>query len=92
MHNLIHEIVTKKREAVEPQFFRTMMGRKFYEADVPRLVRALERIAIVLEKMEVVHDKSIDDVLDAIVDDFQNRRALWQALNRGGGAGSGGGE
>lgn len=30
-------------------FYMTKMGHKFYEADVPRLIRALERIATVLE-------------------------------------------
>ena len=33
-----------------PEFFQTMMGRKFYEADVPRLIKALEKIAVELEK------------------------------------------
>jgi len=32
------------------EFFTTMMGRKFYEADVPRMVRALEKIAIELKR------------------------------------------
>lgn len=32
------------------EFFKTLMGRKFYEADVPRIARALERIADALEK------------------------------------------
>jgi hypothetical protein len=31
-------------------FFRTIMGRKFYESDIPRLVAALERIAESLPK------------------------------------------
>ena len=31
------------------EFFNTMMGRKFYEADVPRITKALERIADALE-------------------------------------------
>lgn len=35
-----------------PKFFQTMMGKKFYEADVPRLVRVLERIAKALEQQE----------------------------------------
>lgn len=66
-----------------PEFFQTGMGRKFYEHDVPRIAEALERIADILEKMEVVHDKSIDDVLDKIADDFINRKDLWQALSKG---------
>lgn len=32
------------------QFFQSMMGRKFFDADVPRLIKALERIADALEK------------------------------------------
>ena len=31
------------------EFFQTHMGRKFYEADVPRIANALERIATALE-------------------------------------------
>jgi len=34
------------------QFFQSMRGAKFFEADVPRLIRALERIADALEKLE----------------------------------------
>lgn len=32
-------------------FFQTVMGKKFYEADVPRFLRTLERIAVALEKI-----------------------------------------
>lgn len=32
-----------------PEFFQTLMGRKFYEHDVPELVRQLKRIADALE-------------------------------------------
>jgi hypothetical protein len=32
-----------------PEFFQTIMGRKFYDADVPRIAKALERIAAALE-------------------------------------------
>lgn len=34
-----------------PEFFQTIMGRKFYEADVPRIAKALERIANSFEKV-----------------------------------------
>ena len=27
------------------EFYRTMMGKKFFEGDLPRLIRVLERIA-----------------------------------------------
>jgi len=33
-----------------PQFFETRMGQKFYTADVPRIAKALERIADSMEK------------------------------------------
>lgn len=32
------------------EFYLTKMGHKFYTADVPRIARALERIADALEK------------------------------------------
>lgn len=32
-----------------PQFHETGYGRRFFESDLPRLVRALERIATQLE-------------------------------------------
>jgi hypothetical protein len=32
------------------QFFQTVMGRKLIESDVPRIAKALERIADALEK------------------------------------------
>ena len=34
-----------------PEFFQTGMGHKFYDSDVPRIVKALERIAAALEKL-----------------------------------------
>jgi len=33
-----------------PQFYETLKGRKFFEADLPRLIKALERVADQLEK------------------------------------------
>ena len=33
----------------DPQFFQTAMGKAFYERNVPRLAKALERIADALE-------------------------------------------
>lgn len=33
------------------QLFQTPMGRRFYERDVPDLIKALERIAEALEKL-----------------------------------------
>jgi len=42
------------------QFFQTRMGAKFYEADVPRIARALERIADGLDKKADAAPKCID--------------------------------
>lgn len=33
-----------------PEFFQTLMGKKFYDSDVPRIAKALERIAAALEQ------------------------------------------
>lgn len=33
-----------------PEFFQTIMGRRFFEGDVPRLLATLERIAVALER------------------------------------------
>lgn len=44
-----------------PKFFQTVMGKRFYESDVPRLVKALERIAKALERTDEPHpDEPID--------------------------------
>jgi hypothetical protein len=43
------------------EFFATMMGRKFYEGDVPRLVRALEKIAAEMKRAnDIAEGKSND--------------------------------
>lgn len=34
-----------------PDFFQTRMGVRFYEVEVPRIARSLERIADALEKL-----------------------------------------
>lgn len=34
-------------------FYRTVMGRKFFERDVPELVRHLARIADALEHLQI---------------------------------------
>jgi len=40
-------------------FFRTVMGRKFYEADVPKLTNALERIANQMEIANKLEEKKM---------------------------------
>lgn len=34
------------------QFHETVMGHRFYEADIPRMVKALERLAAAVERLE----------------------------------------
>lgn len=33
-----------------PEFFQTAMGRKFYESDFPKMIKAIERLATAIEK------------------------------------------
>ena len=40
-----------------PEFFKTRMGHKFYEADIPRLTVALEKIGHLLETLNEREDK-----------------------------------
>ena len=39
------------------EFFRTQMGRKLIDGDIPRLVNVLERIANQLEKKNKLEEK-----------------------------------
>jgi len=43
------------------EFFQTVMGRKFYEADVPRIAKALERIAGALEELGTLEQKKREE-------------------------------
>jgi hypothetical protein len=45
------------------QFFQTIMGKKFFEADVPRLLTVLGRIADSLE-MLAVETKIANDIAE----------------------------
>jgi hypothetical protein len=42
-----------------PEFFQTMMGRKFYEADVPRIAKGLERLIAAIEKQNELAEKQL---------------------------------
>jgi len=42
---------------MKPDFFETRMGRKFYEYDVPKIVKSLKRIADSLEKISDTIEK-----------------------------------
>jgi len=33
-------------------FYKTVMGHAFYEGTMPRLVRAIEKVATIMERME----------------------------------------
>tara|TARA_R100001244_G_scaffold131537_2_gene104885 strand:+ start:1019 stop:1201 length:183 start_codon:yes stop_codon:yes gene_type:complete len=47
------------------ELHNTLMGRKFYEADIPRIAKALERIAIALEKQEITEEmRQLEDSID----------------------------
>jgi len=39
------------------EFFRTAMGRKFYDADIPQLVKVLEKIATQMENKNKLEEK-----------------------------------
>ena len=39
------------------EFFRTAMGRKFYDADMPQLVKVLEKIATQMENKNKLEEK-----------------------------------
>lgn len=50
------------------QFFETVMGKRFYEGQLPQLIKALERIATLLEKLHEFY------TVDPWVRDAQQRR------------------
>lgn len=41
-----------------PSFFQTLMGRQYYEGTLPRIARALERIACALEAQNAPRDSA----------------------------------
>ena len=50
------------------EFFKTIMGRNFYEGAVPRIVSAIEKIAKLME--EEATNKSVNQRLDAMIEYF----------------------
>ena len=48
------------------EFFQTQMGRKFFEADVPRALKAIERIADKLEQKDsaAAYKKALQYIAD----------------------------
>jgi hypothetical protein len=59
-----------------PEFFQTGMGRKFYEADVPRIAKGIERLAAALEKANELEEAkgavSAPDNLKGLTDQFSS--------------------
>jgi DNA repair ATPase RecN len=51
-----------------PEFFKTVMGHKFYEADIPRLTSVLEKIANQLQSLNEREEKKwrLDEKLKRI--------------------------
>lgn len=41
------------------EFFRTMMGQKFYQGDVPRIASALEKIGRELERQNDLREREV---------------------------------
>ena len=52
------------------EFFRTMLGRTFFEGTLPNMVKQLSRLNDNLEKMNALHEASFKSALerDAIED------------------------
>jgi len=46
-----------KINTIMSEFFRTAMGRKLIDGDIPNLVKVLERIAIQMEKSNKLEEK-----------------------------------
>ncbi len=42
-----------------PEFFQTGLGKKFYQADIPRIIHALESIAAELKRLNDSKEKEI---------------------------------
>ena len=40
-----------------PKFFQTIMGRSFFDGQLPRLIQALEKIACELERFNNAQEK-----------------------------------
>ena len=45
----------------EPKFFQTRMGQRFYERTMPELVRQLERLNALLERLVAARERHEKD-------------------------------
>lgn len=51
-----------------PDFFETALGRRFYDGDVPKLVKVLDRIATALEEHNKLIAAADAPKLEAVVE------------------------
>ncbi len=57
-----------------PEFFQTVMGHKFYEADVPRIARALESIAVEMKRANDLEERDRESrakTVKEVTDEFR---------------------
>lgn len=47
-----------------PQFYQTMMGRKFFESDVPRMIAILQKMTLEMERMNQNMEKLIESKIE----------------------------
>ena len=69
-----------------PEFFQTIMGRQFYDGTLPRIAKALERIADALEAAKVPPPAPDTVVLDRELFDMAHA-AVAAAIGLSGGNG-----
>lgn len=43
------------------EFHKTLMGKKFYDGDLPRLIESINRLTAALEKSNALKEKSIKE-------------------------------
>ncbi len=41
----------------DPQFYKTPMGKKYYDHDLPRLIESQNRLAAAIEKQNLLNEK-----------------------------------
>jgi branched-subunit amino acid aminotransferase/4-amino-4-deoxychorismate lyase len=60
-----------------PEFFQTMMGRKFFDGDVPRLIKAIERLAHAVETINLPKEIDKAALLKAVTKPKEERKATY---------------
>lgn len=66
-----------------PQFFQTVMGRRFYEGDVPRIASALTRIAEALEGGQKVESEQLEVLEEEAEERGDSSEDVRRGLRRG---------